>query len=229
MSRKNARKAKVLRAPRQKSQSRNKRVGTPLYKSVRPVMPQEYDTVLKYIVQDVVTNAGGTRASIQFRSEAYDVDPALASTAMPGFVEFAGFYARYRPIAMKYKFSAANQEAFPVTIIHGFSNASIASGSLVITYGGNPLMHTSILGPLTGMNTRTFSQKKSVVQIAGTQQALFDDLYTGSTASATLATAGTSYCYFGVISNAALTAAGVLVTVEIDLHLRFYRPNFLLS
>lgn len=205
----------------------NRNLGLTMYKSVRPMMPEEFDTRLTYVVQDVVTNVGGNVASIKFRSEAYDVDPALASTAMPGFVEFAGFYARYRTLALRYKFSAANQEAFSLTVIHGFSNSSIASGSLVIGFAGNPLMHTKILGPATGQNVGVFQQKKTVVKISGTSQPLYDDLYTGSTTSATLATAGTVYCNFGIISNAALTALGCLVTVEVELTIRFYRPNFI--
>jgi len=192
-------------------------------------MPDEFDTKLKYIVQDVVTNVGGNVASIRFRSEAYDVDPALASTAMPGFAEFALFYARFRTLGLRYKFSAANQEAFSLSVIHGFSNSSIASGSLTIVFAGNPLMHTKILGPATGQNVGVFQQSASVVKISGTGQPLYDDLFTGSTTSATLATAGTVYCNFGIISNAALTALGVLVTVEVELSLRFYRPNFIAS
>jgi hypothetical protein len=233
MPSKQRRPAKSLRATRQKSQSRNRQLGrnrvTPLYQSPRVIMPQEFDTKLKYIVQDTVTSVGGVTASIRFRTEAYDVDPALASTAMPGFVEFAAFYARYRPIAMRYKFSAANQEAFSLTVIHGFSTSSIASGSLTIAYAGNPHMASSMLGPATGMNTKTFSKRATVVQIAGTIQPLTDDIYTGSTASATLTTAGTIWCNFGVLSPVVMTALGVLVTVEVELHLRFYRPLFLLA
>lgn len=232
MSNNKKRSAKSLRATRQKRQLRNQnqsRMGSPLYKSPRSILPPEYDTRLKYIVQDIVTNVGGVAASIRFRTDAYDVDPALASTAMPGFVEFAAFYARFRTLGMSYKFSCANQEAFSVTMIHGFSNSSIASGSLSITYAGNPLMRSTIVGPLTGINTKILRQSATVVKIAGTEQPLFDDLYTGSTTSATLATAGTVWCNCGVISPVVMTAAGVLVTVEVTLHLRFYRANFLTS
>jgi hypothetical protein len=235
MARKRTRNAKPLRAVRGGSRSRRTTQSarslavSPMYKSPRAVMPSEFTTTLKYIVQDVVTNVAGTKASIRFRSEAYDVDPAIASTAMPGFVEFAGFYARYRTLALGYKFSVSNQEAFSMSVIHGFSTTSIASGSLNIEYSGNPLFRTQMLGPATGEGQAVLSGKKSIVQISGTNQALFDDIYTGSTASATLASAGTVYCYFGIITPAALTALGCLVTVEVSLDLTFYRPIFLLS
>jgi hypothetical protein len=200
-----------------------------MYKSPRAVMPPEYDTNLYYTVQDTVTNAAAFLASIRFSTEAFDVDPTLGSTAMPGFTEMAGFYARFRTLGMGYKFSCANQEAFSVTLLHGFSTTSVASGALVHTYSGNPLFGSSIVGPLTGFNTKTFRDFKSCGAISGTNQYLFDDLYTGSTASATLASAGTNYCYLGVVSTAPLTGAGVLVNVEIRLNLRFYRPKLLLS
>lgn len=234
MNRNRSRNAKPLRAVRGGSRSRkaisglNPRINTfTLLKSPRPVMPSTYRTCMKYIVQDVVANVGGTAASIRFRSEAYDVDPALASTAMPGFAELALIYARYRCLGMRYKFSAANQEAFSLTVLHGFSNSSIASGSLSIGYAGNPNFACSILGPATGQNRGIFEQSKTIVEIAGTNQPLFDDLYTGSTASATLATAGTTYVNFGVITPQVMTALGVLVTVEITLDLQFYRSLLL--
>jgi hypothetical protein len=192
-------------------------------------MPSEYDTVLIYTVQDTVTNAAGFAASIRFRNEAYDVDPALGSTAMPGFAEFAAFYARYRSLGIGYDFSVANQEAFSLTLLHGFSTTSIASGSLSLAYAGNPLFSSTIIGPLTSNNTKRFRNKKSIGQISGTNQYVFDDLYTGSTTSATLASAGTVYCYLGIISTAPLTGAGVLVNVTVKLRLRFYRPTFLVS
>lgn len=233
MSKQQRRPAKSLRATRQKRQLRNRlparNAGMTMYKSPRTVMPDEFDTKLKYLTFEVLTNVGGTTASLRFQSEAYDVDPALASTAMAGFTEFANFYQRYRTLALRYKFSVANQENFSVSILHGFNALSIASGSLGITYAGNPLFTTSILGPLTGMGTRTYTKKASVTKIVGTAQPLFDDLYTGSTTSATLATAGTVYCYLGALSPVAFTAAGLVVTVEIELSLRFYRPRPLLT
>lgn len=206
----------------------NRNLGLVMYSSPRTVMPDEFDTDLKYIVYDVVTNIGGAQAGIKFRTEAYDVDPAIASTAMPGFTEFAAFYSRYRALKLGYKFSVSNYEAFPVSILHGYTINSIASGSLNPGYAGNPLFGTAILGPATGSGKGVYSQNKSVVQIAGTTQPLYDDLYTGSTTSATLATAGTVYCNLGIVSAIPLTANGVHVFVEITLRVRFYRPNALL-
>jgi hypothetical protein len=191
-------------------------------------MPAQYNTSLKYIIETVVTSVGALQTSNQYRTEAYDVDPGFASTAMPGFTELAAFYQRFRALRIGYKFSVANQEAFSVACIHGFSALAISSASLNIQYGGNPLFSTAMLGPATGMNTKTFQAKKSVSEIVGTSQPLYDDLYTGSTTAATLATAGTVYCYFGIVAPQALTALGVLCVTEITLDLQFYRIRPLL-
>jgi hypothetical protein len=148
---------------------------------------------------------------------------------MPGFTEFANFYQRFRTVRIGYKFSVANQEAFGVVFIHGFNPVSVASGSLNLQYAGNPLFQTSIVGPATGMNVHTFIGSRTVADIAGTPQALYDDIYTGSTTSSTLASAGTVYCYLGVIAPVVLTALGVNVVAEITLDVTFYRPTFLLT
>lgn len=192
-------------------------------------MPSQYVTRLKYLVYDIVTNVGGAQASVRFRSEAYDVDPALASTAMPGFTEMAAFYQRFRTLRLGYKFSAGNAEAFNIVVLHGFTKTSIVSGSLNLQYAGNPNFQTAILGPSSGQNRGIYRQEKSVVEIAGTEQPLFDDLYTGSTTSATMTATGTVYCHFGIIAPVALTAAGVNLCCEITLEVQFYSPNPLLS
>lgn len=203
-------------------------VGLPMYRSVRPIMPEEYETDLTYLVLDVLASVGAFGASLRFQSNAYDVDPALASTAMAGFAELATIYQRFRTIGMAYQFSCFNQELFGMTLIHGFSNTSIASGGLGIGYAGNPLFRSTAIGGVNGMSLKTCSGSATVVQIVGTAQPLYDDLFTGSTTSSTLPTSGTVYCYLGWLSNAnAGTALGVNVTVRVTLRVRFYKPVFL--
>jgi hypothetical protein len=195
MRRNSTQKAKPLRAVRGSAQLRNAKgvrrevntQGMTLYSSPRTIMPAQYNARLKYLIEVVNTGIGNTQASIQFRSEAYDVDPAFASTAMPGFTEFAGFYQRYRTTRLGYKFSAANQEAFSMAVIHGFSATTIGAASLNLQYAGNPLFQTGMLGPATGQNRQVFQDERSVSDIVGTKQPIYDDLYTGSTTSATLA------------------------------------------
>lgn len=236
MPKQRSRPAKSLRAApgvRPESRKANKQQrrqrGMTLYSSPRAVMPSEFDTTFRYLIQYVVTTNGALLANIRFTTNAYDVDPVLASTAMAGFTELAALYARFRTLRMSYKFTACNQEAFPVSVIHGFSNVVITSAALGLNYAENPMMSSHMLGPLTGQGRAVYRNSASIQDISGTAQALYDDLYTGSTTSSTLASAGTCHCYFGVISNTNLTAAGVLVTAEIDLRVRLYRPTFIIS
>jgi hypothetical protein len=198
-----------------------------LYRSPRVGMPQEYRTTLKYHTYGTVTNAAGFVASIKFSTNAYDVDPTLGSTAMPYFLELSAIYQRFRTLRIGYKFIVQNAEAFPVSILTGFSQASVASGSLGITYAGNPHFKVTGLAPATGNSCRTITGSTTVCDIVGTQQPLFDDLYTGSTTSSTLATASYVWAYCGINSTNALTALGMIVTTEIILDVVFHRPNLL--
>jgi hypothetical protein len=234
MSSKRKRSAKSLRAARGGSRLRktNRNPVTDLakmnlYRSPRIGMPQEYRTTLKYHTYGIVTNAAGFVASIRFGTNAYDVDPAVGSTAMPYFLELSAIYGRFRTLRIGYKFVVQNQEAFPISILTGFSQSVIASGSLGIAYAGNPLFRMTGIGPANGMGVKTLSGSKTVCEIYGGQQPLFDDLFTGSTTSSTLATASTMWCYCGVNSTNALTALGMIVTTEVSLDVLFFRPNLL--
>jgi len=200
-----------------------------MYKSPIVIMPEEFDTRLKYIVDYQLTALAGPLASLRFTSNAYDVDPQLGSTAMAGFAEFGNFYSRFRTLNLGYKFNVCNMESFPVSVIHGFGVTSIASGSLGMNYGENPLFTTAVLGPTTGQSRASFSKSSSIVKIFGTGQPLFDDLFTGSTTSNTLPSTATASCYLGVAGAAAFTAAGVWVHSEITLVVRFFRRNLIIT
>lgn len=224
------RRPKMTKKKQQRRQTAtNSLIAVPRWISPRLIMPPEYDTTFRYIVDTTVGTAAASISSLRFTSNAYDVDSALASTAMAGFAELGALYARFRTLNMSYKFSVCNAEAFPVHVIHGFSNVSIASGSLGMNYAENPLMRTAILGPLTGQCRGTYRGRANIGTISGSKQYLYDDLFTGSTTSSTLATAGTCYIYLGVAAPGVFTAAGVVVQVEVNLHVRLSRPTFLIS
>jgi hypothetical protein len=209
---------------------RRQREGYPMYSNPRTLVPPEFDTEMKYIVDYLIGVPAANLDSLRYTTNAYDVDPSLGSTAMAGFSEFASLYQRFRTLAIGYKFMLANKETFPVSVIAGFSAVPIAAGSLGMNYAENPLFSTSIMGGLTGQNTKIMSHSLCpLTQIVGTAQPLYDDTYTGSTTSSTLPTVGTCYTYIGISANglAGGFVAGVIVQVEVRLRIRFYRPNFL--
>jgi len=145
---------------------------------------------------------------------------------MPGFTEFSAFYARYRPLRMTADVDFTNMEAFPQTAMLLMSNTSGAT--LAINDLGNPLCVHKQIGHSNGSDTCRLHLSCSKVQIAGTKQALYDDLYTGPTSSAGLATAGTTNLYVGYTSGiAGVSAIGMVATVRISVTVQFYRPALL--
>jgi len=214
---------------------RTKKVATPygrpyyknnsynLYKSPRIGWPQEYTTTLSFSKQGVIPTAAGAATNyISFRSEAYDVDPVVGSTAMPGFAEFASLYARYRPLEMSYDFEASNKETFALQVMTGFTCPTLTPTSVLLL--GNPHWKTKMISAKGGLDRSRIKDKVTMVELFGTKQALYDDIFTGSTQSATLATVGTTNAYFVILSPSVGIVNGVDYNITIRLKLTFYRP-----
>lgn len=210
------------------NQMRNVNTGEVWKLPKRLAFPDSLRTELKYIIPIQQVLGGGTTNSLKFTSNAYDVDSALASTAMAYFSELAVVYSRFRTLRMSYKFEVTNSETFPISIIYGFMTNSISATGLGQNYAGNPFMRTHILSQNNGCkNARIVSDSVRMDQLFGSSQALFDDLFTGSTTSSTLSTSATANCYIGAVS-AATPVAGWFVTGAITLELAFFRRNDLI-
>lgn len=236
MNRNRSRKAKSLRAARgSKKSSVKKTILNPGMgeKSSITRMTMAASTIVpfKYLVHGILNNVGGVRASNRYDSDAYDVDPALGSTAMPGFAEWATLYQRFRPLRMKYEYEIANNETFNIVVLSGFSaGVSVASGSLGIVYAGNPYWKCHTCGPLTGSNKVVTTDTREIADIFGTKQVLYDDLYTGSTTSSSFTTASKCMSYIGIVASGVnVFAAGVECLAEITLWVQLYKPTFLTS
>lgn len=210
------------------TRQRELRLGYTVYKSPRTIMPPEFDTTLHYMVSNVIDNNGVAQAGAYWTTSAYDVDPLLGSTAMPGFAELAAFYYKFRTLAIGYEHHACNMEAFPVEVVHGMSNTHVNANSLSIAYGANPFFRLGTLGPLTGQCRGTFKRGLTqLIQIVGTATPLFDDTYTGATTSSS--SMNLCYAHLGFIAPSSFTTAGVLVQTKISLRVRFFLPAALVS
>jgi hypothetical protein len=198
-----------------------------MYKSPRIGWPQEYVTTLKYTTAFSFNTVGGSLSSYRFCSDCFDIDPAVGGHAMPGFTQYATLYARHRPLKMAYDLEYANREAFNVVALAGFSNSSAAVVDL--ENAGQALWKNGIMGPLTGFNKVRLKDSATMVKISGTKQPLYDDLFTGSTTSATISSAGLTSLYLGIQSpNAVFTAGGgVDVRISISMTIQFYKVNTL--
>lgn len=189
----------------------------------RIAFPDSLRTVLKYTIPVQQVLGGGTTNSLRFTSNAYDVDSALASTSMSYFAELAAVYTRFRTLSVSYTFDVVNVEAFPISIIHGIMTNSLGSTSLGQNYAGNPYMRTLIVSPINGSkSTHRLRGGVSIAKLFGSNQATFDDLFTGSTTSSTLSSSATANIYVGSV-GAAVPVAGWFVTGTISLDLVFSR------
>jgi hypothetical protein len=172
---------------------------------------------------------GALLNSVRMTSNAYDVDPALGSTAMSGFSELALVYSRFRTLRMSYVWNIVNLELFGQAVIHGMSTTSISSGSLGQNYAENSRFKQTILTQLNGSrNSVTVRGGAAVKDLFGTNQALYDDLFTGSTTSSTLPSTGTAYAYVGLISTG-IQVTGFEITGTITLDVLFDRKNAIVS
>lgn len=190
--------------------------------------PDATRATLRYIIPLAQLTGGGTTNSFRYTSNAYDVDAALASTAMAYFAELAVVYSRFRTLGMRYHFKITNQEAFPCQTIYGFMTNSLGSTSVGANYSGNPYMKSDILSAINGSrSTSTYEGGCSIENLFGSNQALFDDLFTGSTTSSTLSSSATANLYIGTVS-ASVPVNGQFVCGWVELDVLFNRRNSLI-
>lgn len=194
-----------------------------MWRAPRPLMPSEYVTNLRYTAIQSFNWNGIYYNHLYFQTSPYDVDPTLGNTACPGLAQFAAFYARVRPLRMTYKFDVCNNEAFPVFIASGFTSEVLVTPDVDVA--GNPLWKKGVLAAKGGQDRLRMKDSRTIVAIAGTKQALYDDLYTSSTTSDTLQTPGTNYAYLVCESDVTGTGAGVTVSIQITLTVQFYRSK----
>lgn len=225
-------KRKRLSAPRKTGHGfKRSPYGEPDYKKKRYAMyraprlgwAQEYVTKLRFIAIGPLNSAGNITANYRWTSNAFDVDPATGGTAMPGFAEYAVFYKRFRTLKIDYEVELMNREAFPIV---GMSGLTMENSPVVNHQNcGNPNWKIGTMGPLTGFNKLKLKDSKSIRQVDGTNQSMYDDLFVGSTAG----TPPSRLCniFIAIDSpNAVFTAGGGAdYMVKFDLTVQFFETN----
>jgi hypothetical protein len=184
---------------------------------------------MRYVIPfQVVSNGASVVASLKFTSNAYDVDSALGSTAMAYFSELGAIYAKFRTLGMKYSFMVSTLETHGLAYVHGFSSISYSATGVGLNFAENPYLNMAVTGSVNANSQKDMSGEITVAKLFGTQQALVDDTFTGSTTSSTLPAGGTMYLYIGAVSTAVL-AAGFDVTGFVELDILFFDRNTLFS
>lgn len=194
------------------------------------MFPDNLVTTLHYVSPMTAVAPGAvTNFTKYYRSDAYDVDPALGSTAMAGFTELAAIYGNFRTLKMRYQFRIQSFEATQsVSVTHGWlPNLTTMPGSLTPNYGENPYFRTDMLGPPSGgQGLKTFVGQMDLSRLIGSKMEIFDDTFVGSTSSSTLSRV--VVCCFG-LNTPAIFATGIDYQAKISLELHFFRRNAVIS
>jgi len=133
------------------------------------ILPSNIQTKCKFVQLNVINNAGAAKASNTFYVNGlYDVDPLLASTAIPGFSEMMDLYQNYRVIGGEVKARVTNNEAFPVGVACGFvPNPGVGSNQFAVQDFGNKWTDMRVLSAKGGQDRCTFIEKFNCENLFG--------------------------------------------------------------
>lgn len=141
---------------------------------------------LTYIdtTRSTINNAGGSNANIRYAPTGiFDIDPHIASAAIPGYSEWANFYNYYRVHAFKYRVDFANLETssvpmtvycIPVTPTDPGDNVAFATAS---EYPGNPFFKYKWITSKGGMDRATLTGYVNCKKFVGSKSYDYDDNY----------------------------------------------------
>jgi len=190
---------------------------------VRDIMPPRIVTRLKYIVLGILQNNTGVTASRQMNANGiYDVDPAIASTSVPGFAEFSGFYNRYRVFKVKSTCIFINNEGFPLVANLGFEAIPFASNGKTIAYYEMHNQKTTLIPRTQTAAGLRLTMTKRDIDIVGDAVVLGSLNYTGTLSSNP---ASLWYTTISVSSQGVglpLTLNGVSIRWEIEFDVEFF-------
>lgn len=148
-------------------------------RSIDLLFPDRFQVRMMYSGLTTFTLAVG--ASVSSRrwtpSAAYDVDPLLGSTAVPGFSELAGLYNNYRVISSGLRIEFVSNDARSgrlVLLPLNTDPGSAPSSAVTDSWPNNPYMK-SVLIPPTGAEPRVVESKMSTEKIFGSKMVHFDD------------------------------------------------------
>jgi len=177
---------------------------------------------LCYLANAIIVNNTLTYANRRYEPTfAYDVDPTLGSTSMPGFAEYTAIYRLYRVRSSRIKVTFANLEAAPVVVCLCPVNTDPgANTSNYANYFSSTLARTKTLGPLTGNSAGNLSHAISTNVIAGVRDLQQLDNYVGN--SAGTAPTNNWYWFVGAESFTSFTTAGVAAQIKVFVEIEFF-------
>jgi hypothetical protein len=132
------------------------------------VMPTKIRTKLRFIDQTAINNVGLASASLRYIANGlYDVDPRVASVAIPGFTELMSLYQNYRVENCKTICQFISNETISMNACVTYNATTIFStNSFIPQYYGNKFSKQKLL-PRAGQITTTIVNQVNMSELWG--------------------------------------------------------------
>jgi len=179
----------------------------------------------KYMKTGVISSATLTGVNqVLSASNAYDVDPLFASTALAGFTEWGALYRFYRVQQSILTIDFSNLQSTEAWAIYlGPANLNLGTGltsAQATSFMSQPTTLYAQIGTSTGNSDKRLTHRYSTSKFAGAYVAGAVDPYVGPTSGATAPT-NQWYWIFGILGGIAATS-GVSITVKLECEIEFF-------
>jgi hypothetical protein len=215
-------------SPRRKRQNNTRKASTlVLPRQVGLALPDRYICKLRYWKSVQISLNVTNTPSVRFSpSNAFDIDPVLASTAMSGYVELAAIYGSYRVTGSDILVEGINSSpTHPVRLIVGAANVDpggTPSAAYVLSLAEQPYSKSTIVS-LAGGPTARVRNHLTTERIYGNPMVMYDDNFSAPT---TASPSNNWWWVIGLYAQSLFTQVFTLnVTIEVEIE--FYNRNFL--
>lgn len=196
---------------------------------VKLIMPDRMITTLKYWKAGIFDLSVINTGAVRYRpSSAFDVDPLVGGTSMPGFVEFGTFYQSYRVHSSRVIVEANNPSVTDL-IMYSLGAVNVDPGTspsaaYVIASHTNPYFRARTC-PLNGGPLANLKMSMSTEKIYGTKSVYFDDNFSA------LVTTNPNNNWFWVLTcySPSLIPLDIQFTIKIEIDIEFFDRAFLFN
>jgi hypothetical protein len=116
----------------------------------------------------------------RYRTSARDIDPLVATTAMPLFTEWIAIFEKCRILKCMYEITLVNNETFPVLGSISWLTSDPGSNSQtalqIIEISGSRFAKNFCLGQTSGQNRMTLKMTTNMIDVYGDPAYLYEDL-----------------------------------------------------
>jgi hypothetical protein len=195
------------------------------------IVPDRMYTRLRFFGATSITVTAATpQGAVRYRpTAAFDVDPLLASTATPGFAEFAAFYNTYRVTASNARIVMSQRSSESLVGVLApvlFDPGASPTYNTIASWSSTPFSKHMQIPPIGG-DSITLAQSMSTEKIHGTDMVYYDNNFA---ATVTGIPGNNWYWVVGILASPAPAANTVVnVMVDIEMGVEFYDRKALTS